>query len=202
MLERLTTPLPSGLVLGLLACLICGAAGAGLGYGFGFRNAEALGKADLADLKSQHADQRAAADKERLEQLQLQINRANQVDQDLQQTKQQLTDTQQKLQERIPNVTTVYLPGPAAAPAPIPRCVFTAGWVRDFNLALGGSPVRASTPGPDAAIPDGAAWPTPGTAQELLESGVTPADILAFAQDYGRWALGIRAQLVAFQRKE
>lgn len=62
--------------------------------------------------------------------------------------------------------------------------------------------MRASTPGPDAAFADGAAWPTPGTAEELLESGVTPADILAFAQDYGRWALGIRAQLVAFQRKE
>ncbi|POG06581.1 hypothetical protein BGP82_30285 [Pseudomonas putida] len=202
MLERLTTSLPSGLVVGLLACLVCGAAGGGVGYGFGYRTAESLGKANLADLKSQHADQRAAADKERLEQLQQQINRANQVDQELQQTKQQLTDAQKKLQERIPNVTTVYLPGPAATPTPIPRCVFTAGWLRDFNLALGGSPVRASTPGPDAAIADGAAWPTPGTAEELLESGVTPADILAFAQDYGRWALGIRAQLVAFQRKE
>ncbi|AVH35402.1 lysis protein [Pseudomonas monteilii] len=202
MLERLTTSLPSGLVVGLLACLVFGAAGGGIGYGFGYHTAEALGKADLANLKSEHADQRAAADKERLEQLQQQINRANQVDQELQQTKQQLTDAQKKLQERIPNVTTVYLPGPAATPTPIPRCVFTAGWLRDFNLALGGSPVRASTPGPDAAFADGAAWPTPGTAEELLESGVTPADILAFAQDYGRWALGIRAQLVAFQRKE
>ncbi|GLH34016.1 hypothetical protein BR1R5_34040 [Pseudomonas sp. BR1R-5] len=202
MLERLTTPLPSGLVLGLLACLVCGAAGAGLGYGFGYRNAEALGKADLADLKSQHAEQRAAAAKDSLEQLQAQTSRANQVDQELQQTKQQLTDVQQKLQERIPNVTTVYLPAPAATPTPIPRCVLTAGWVRDFNLALGASPVRASTAGANTAVPDGAAWPTPGTEEELLESGVTPADILAFAQDYGRWALGIRAQLVAFQRKE
>lgn len=202
MLERLTTPLPSGLVLGLLACLVCGAAGAGLGYGFGYRNAEALGKADLANLKSQHAEQRAAAAKDSLEQLQVQISRANQVDQELQQTKQRLTDAQQKLQERIPDVTTVYLPGPAATPTAIPRCVFTAGWVRDFNLALGGSPVRASTASANTAVPDGAAWPTPGAAEELLESGVTPADILAFAQDYGRWALGIRAQLVAFQRKE
>lgn len=202
MLERLTTFLPSGLVVGLLACLVCGAAGGGVGYGFGYRTAESLGKANLADLKSQHADQRAAADKERLEQLQQQINRANQVDQELQQTKQQLTDVQKKLQERIPNVTTVYLPAPAAKPAPIPHCVFTAGWVRDFNLALGGAPLPSASGGTDASLHDAAAWPAPGAAQELLESGVTPADILAFAQDYGRWALGIRAQLIAFQRKD
>ncbi|EOJ3014111.1 TPA: lysis protein, partial [Pseudomonas aeruginosa] len=32
---------------------------------------------------------------------------------------------------------------------------------------------------------------------ELLESGVTPADILAFAQDYGAWSLRNLAQLNA-----
>ncbi|MEQ0902866.1 lysis protein, partial [Pseudomonas aeruginosa] len=35
----------------------------------------------------------------------------------------------------------------------------------------------------------------PGADTELLESGITPADILAHAQDYGRWALGNAAQL-------
>lgn len=202
MLDRLSTPLPSGLVLGLLACLVCGAAGAGLGYGFGFRNAEALGKTDLAELKQAHASQRAAATKENLNRLQQQIDRANQADQVLQKTKQQLADAQKQLQERIPDVTTVYLPAPAAKPAPIPHCVFTAGWVRDFNLALGGAPLPSAGGGADATLHDATAWPAPGTAQELLESGVTPADILAFAQDYGRWALGIRAQLIAFQRKD
>ena len=102
MLERLTTSLPSGLVVGLLACLVCGAAGGGIGYGFGYRTAEALGKADLANLKSQHADQRAAADKERLEQLRQQINRANQVDQELQHTKQQLVTPNMSLRSESP----------------------------------------------------------------------------------------------------
>lgn len=202
MLERLSSPLPSGLALALLACLVCAAAGSGAGYGFGFSHAEALGNTKLAELKQEHADQRAAVAKENLNQLQQQIDRANQADQVLQKTKQQLADAQEQLQERIPNVTTVYLPGPAAKPAPIPRCVFTAGWVRDFNLALGGAPVSTGAQGSHTAFDDGAAWPAPGSAQELLESGVTPADILAFAQDYGRWALGIRAQLVAFQRKD
>ncbi|EKT4470013.1 lysis protein [Pseudomonas putida] len=202
MLERLNTPLPSGLVLALLACLVSTAAGAGVAYGFGFRQAEALGNAELAQLKQEHADQRAKAADDNLKQLQQQTERANQVDQVLQKTKQQLADAQDLLKERIPDVTTVYLPGPAAKPAPIPRCVFTVGWVRDINLALGGAPVSATASGTNTTLDDGAAWPAPGSAQELLESGVTPADILAFAQDYGRWALGIRAQLVAFQHKD
>lgn len=162
----------------------------------------ALGAAALAELKAEHERQRAATAALNLAQYQQQVDRANQTDQSLQQTQQQLADAVQQLKERISNVTTVYLPGPAAKPAPIPRCVFTAGWVRDFNLALGGAPVSAATPGTNAALTDAAAWPTPGSAQELLESGVTPADILAFAQDYGHWALGIRAQLTAFQRKD
>ncbi|CAB5521180.1 lysis protein [Pseudomonas putida] len=202
MLDRLSTPLPSGLALALLACLVSAAASAGIAYGFGFRHAEALGKADLAELKQVHADQRAAAAEENLNRLQQQIDRASQADQVLQKTKQQLAEAQDLLKERIPNVTTVYLPGPAAKPAPIPRCVFTAGWVRDFNLALGGAPLPSAGGGADATLHDAAAWPAPGAAQELLESGVTPADILAFAQDYGRWALGIRAQLIAFQHKD
>ncbi len=36
-----------------------------------------------------------------------------------------------------------------------------------------------------------------GSDAELLESGVTPADILAFAQDYGAWSLRNLAQLNA-----
>jgi hypothetical protein len=74
--------------------------------------------------------------------------------------------------------------------------VFTAGWVRDFNLALGaGLPATgAGTATPGTAQ---AAWATPGADAELLESGVTPADILAHAQDYGRWARNNLAQLNA-----
>lgn len=162
----------------------------------------AAGNEALAKLKQEHADQRAELAQANLAKFQQQVERVNQVAQQLQQTQQQLASTHQELQERIPNVTTVYLPEPAGKPAPIPRCVFTAGWVRDFNLALGGAPLPAPTAGANATGHDAAAWPAPGTAQELLESGVTPADILAFAQDYGRWALDLRAKLVAFQRKD
>jgi hypothetical protein len=74
--------------------------------------------------------------------------------------------------------------------------VFTVGWVRDFNLALGAN-LPATGGGAATTRSAQAAWPAPGTDAELLESGVTPADILAHAQDYGRWARNNLAQLNA-----
>ncbi|WP_073673045.1 lysis protein [Pseudomonas aeruginosa] len=196
MLERLSTPLPSGITLGLLACLVIGAAGAGFGYGLGARHAEAQGNASLERLKAEHAEQaRQAAIDSRVQLLQ-QIERANQAEALLLSQQAGHDQDHQQLQERIPHVTTVYRPATAAAPVVIPRCVFTAGWVRDFNLALGaGLPATGS--GAATAGPAQAARPAPGSDAELLESGVTPADILAHAQDYGRWARNNLAQLNA-----
>lgn len=196
MLERLSTPLPSGITLGLLACLVIGAAGAGIGYSFGARHAEAQGNASLERLKAEHAEQaRQAAIDSRVQLLQ-QIERANQAEALLLSQQAGHDQDHQQLQERIPHVTTVYRPAPAAAPVVIPRCVFTAGWVRDFNLALGAG-LPATGGGAATAGPAQSAWPAPGTDAELLESGVTPADILAHAQDYGRWARNNLSQLNA-----
>jgi len=186
--------LPEPLLLGAMACFICAGLGGSIGYGFGARYAEALGNARVETLTRQHAEQaRVAATESRVQLLQ-QVTRANQAEALLLGQMDRHAQDQQQLQERIPHVTTVYRPAPAAAPVVIPRCVFTAGWLRDYNLALGVSAPAAGT----AATPaNQTAWPTPGTDAELLESGVTPADILAFAQDYGRWARDINAQLNA-----
>lgn len=184
--------LPEPLLLGAMACFICAGLGGSIGYGFGARYAEALGNARVEKLTSQHAEQaRIAATESRIQLLQ-QVTRANQAEALLLGQMDQHAHDQQQLQERIPHVTTVYRPAPAAAPVVIPRCVFTAGWLRDFNLALG---VSAPTQGTTAVTAQAAPWATPGTDAELLESGVTPADILAFAQDYGRWARDNLAQL-------
>lgn len=184
--------LPESLLLGAMACFICAGLGGSIGYGFGARYAEALGNARVEQLTSKHAEQaRVAATESRIQLLQ-QVTRANQAEALLLGQMDQHAQDQQQLQERIPHVTTVYRPAPAAAPVVIPRCVFTAGWLRDFNLALG---VPAPTPGATATTAQAAPWATPGTDAELLESGVTPADILAFAQDYGRWARDNLAQL-------
>lgn len=188
--------LPQPLLLGLLGCLICICAAGSIGYGFGARYAEAQGNARLERLKAEHAEQARQMSIDSRVQLLQQVERANQAEALLLSQQDGHDQDHQQLQERIPHVTTVYRPAPAAAPVVIPRCVFTAGWVRDFNLALGAG-LSAAGVGTATAGPAQAAWPAPGTDAELLESGVTPADILAHAQDYGLWARNNLAQLNA-----
>ncbi|MCY1403734.1 hypothetical protein D9M71_189240 [compost metagenome] len=165
-------------------------------YDDGFQKAKAVGDKALAELREQHANERAQAAQDHLLLFKQQVTRANEAEQRMLGAQQQLADANKQLQERIPHVTTVYRPAPAAAPVAIPHCVFTRGWVRDFNLALGAGLSTAGTGAP-AAGAQAEAWPAAGSDAELLESGVSPADILAHAQDYGRWARSNLAQLDA-----
>lgn len=165
-------------------------------YDDGFKKAKAEGDKALAELREQYANERAQAAQDNLVQLKQQITRADQAEQRMLDSQQQIADLQQQLQERIPHVTTVYRPAPAAAPVAIPHCVFTRGWVRDFNLALGaGLPAAGASTA--AAGAEATAWPAPGADAELLESGVSQADILAHAKDYGAWVKRNLAQLNA-----
>lgn len=188
--------LPNGVLVGLLGCLICAAAGASVGYGFAARYTEARLNARIEQLKAAHAEQaRVATDRNQLRLLR-DVERANRSVETLLMRQQEQRQLIKQLQERIPHVTTVYRPAPAAAPVAIPHCVFTAGWLRDFNRALGtGLPTteRDVTASGAAQAP----WPATGSDAELLESGVTPADILAYAQDYGHWVRNNLAQLNA-----
>lgn len=193
-LDRLPWPLPSGLTVALLACVVSASAAGSIAYGFGFRYAAALGDAALANLQSTHSAQALAAEQANRVQLLQQVSRAQQSESLLFDFMTQYANEKQQLQERISHVTTQYRPAPGATAQPIPRCVFTAGWLRDFNAALG---VPAPRPGAAAAVVEEAARPAAGTDAELLESGVTPADILAHAQDYGLWARTNLAQLNA-----
>lgn len=160
----------------------------------GYREAKAEGDEALSELRLEHAELRTKAAESNLLDYRQQVTRANQAESLLLQIQDQLKAAKQQLQERTANVSTQYRPAPAAAPIPAPRCVFTRGWVRDFNLALGaGLPTAAA--GSAAASPDATAWPAPGSDAELLESGVRTVDILAHAQDYGVWAQSNLAQL-------
>ncbi|WP_236213001.1 lysis protein [Metapseudomonas otitidis] len=165
----------------------------------GYKKGKAEGDHALAELRLAQTEQALQVANTNHAQLLLQIERADQAEGQLLQVQQQVARLQTQLQERIPHVTTVYRPAPAAEPVAIPRCVFTAGWLRDFNLALGGADLPGTAQGPGARIAAATTWAAPGSAEELLESGVTPADILAFAQDYGRWSQGNLAQLIALQ---
>jgi hypothetical protein len=186
--------LPSGLTVAVLACVISAAAIGSIAYGFGFRYAQSLGATDLANLKVTHTERALAAETANRVQLLQQVTRATEAEALLFDTFDRFTEEKRQLQERIPHVTTQYIAAPGAVAQPIPRCVFTAGWLRDYNTALG---VPTPRPGTAATTSEKAAWPATGTDAELLESGVTAADILAHAQDYGVWARSNLVQLNA-----
>lgn len=166
-------------------------------YDRGHSAAKALGDQAVADLRLEYQTLRADAAEQNLVLYRQQVERANQAElvfldaqDEIGRLKQQLT------QERINRVSTQYTPARGAAPVAAPRFVVTCGWLRDFNAALG-----ATAPAPPGcrayAGSQEAAWPAPSSDAELLESGVTAADILAHARDYGAWALANLAQLNA-----
>lgn len=166
-------------------------------YDQGYGAAQAKGDKAVSDLREEHQKLRADAAEQNLVLYRQQVERANQAElvfldaqDEIGRLKQQLT------QERINRVSTQYTPARGAAPVAAPRFVVTCGWLRDFNAALG-----ATAPAPAScrayAGAEEAAWPAPSTDAELLESGVTAADILAHARDYGAWALANLAQLNA-----
>ncbi len=158
----------------------------------GYKKAEAEGAAKFSQLETKQAEAALQAATQTQSDLLRQVTRAQAAEESLfQQFGMHANDVKQ-LQERIPHVTTQYKTSVASAPQPIPHCVFTSGWLRDYNAALG-VPAASSTTASSA--PAKAASAAPGTDAELLESGVTPADILAHAQDYGRWARDNLAQL-------
>ncbi|UVM52195.1 lysis protein [Pseudomonas sp. B21-015] len=193
-LEQLVWPIPARLAVVALACILSAAAAGSVAYGFGFRYAASLGDTELANLKAEHAEQARIAESANRLQLLQQVTRANKTEDLLLDVMTRHAEEKRQLQERIPHVTTQYIAAPGAAAKPIPHCVFTAGWLRDYNTALG---VPTPRPGTVAPTAEKAAWPATGTEAELLESGVTPADILAHAQDYGVWARSNLAQLNA-----
>ncbi|MBB4819253.1 hypothetical protein HNP29_002643 [Pseudomonas alcaligenes] len=161
------------------------------------RTAEAArGVAVIAQVNQAHAEARAQVSAEALVRYRQQVARANQAEEVLLNAQDQIAALMSQLSERITHVSTQYRPMPGAAAVPAPRFLVTCGWLRDYNLALGaGVPAPAACRATSGA--DEAAWPAPGADAELLESGVSAADILAHARDYGAWSLTNLAHLNA-----
>lgn len=166
-------------------------------YESGRRTAKAEGESALQSLRLEYAEQAHRAAQENLVLYRQQVERANQAEQQYLDAQGEIGQLQHQLnQERIAHVSNQYRPAPGAAPVPAPRFVVTCGWLRDFNAALGASvPAPAGCRAAAGAAP--ATWPAAGSDAELLESGVSAADILAHARDYGAWALTNLAQLKA-----
>ena len=164
----------------------------GAGYALGHRVAKADGDAALATLRKDNAEAAAkAADDARLR-LIAEVELNNRLAQELANEKAAHAQEKQSLLRRIANVTTVYVPAPGLAPRPLPRAVFTAGFVREYNTAIG---LPAADTGTAAAGAGGTAEAGQAPDTWLRDSGLSQADILAHVADYGERCRNLEAQV-------
>jgi hypothetical protein len=166
-------------------------AGSVLGYRIGHQGAADAGEAKLQALKAEHAKTDAAATAERLQQERAMVRFANQAGAQLLAERSLHDQEVQQLKGRIARVTNQYRPAPDAPLQPAPRCVFTNGFVGVWNAAIGAGTGVGELP--SSVAPGG----TDGSASadEALDSGVRPADVLAHHADYGQRCRGIESQL-------
>lgn len=192
----LDTPLITTRLNALLAALVLagvtGLVAGGAGYALGHRVAKADGDAALATLRKDNADAAAkAADDARLR-LIAEVERNNRLAQALADEKAAHAQEKQSLLRRIANVTTVYVPAPGLAPQPLPRAVFTAGFVREYNTAIG---LPAAGTGAATAGVGGTAEAAQAPDAWLRDSGLSQADILAHIADYGERCRNLESQV-------
>ncbi|WP_055134824.1 DNA-packaging protein [Pseudomonas corrugata] len=170
------------------------------GYSDGFGKAQAEGNAALSDLKAMHADEvarQALAAKQAAEaaseRLLAETNRGNSLANQLADQKDVLRRTTEKLNKEIANVTTNYRRALDAQLEPLPPAVFTNGFIRVWNSALGiasATTMQASTGSSGAAASTGGAGAT-----DSLASGLTQAALLFNHTRNGERAAACRAQL-------
>jgi len=189
---------------GLIMALVAGAALLG-GYHYlamereqawqeGYDSAQAEGDKAIEALKRKHTEallmQAKAAEVERRRQ------EAKARDQEAAYLSQR-TELQRRIDELEDALDEAYIdhyrPEPGAKPEPVPGCVFTVGWLRDYNAALGG--VRATAA--RAGQPDAEPWPTPGADAEFTSGNVSQRELLRHAQRYGQWCQANTHQLKA-----
>ena len=178
----------AALALAAAAALAAGITGHSIGHG----SAKADGDAALAKLQRDHAVAVAkVADEARLR-LVAEVEHNNRLAQALADEKAAHAQEKQTLLRRITNVTTVYVPAPGLAPRPLPRTVFTAGFMREYNAAIGLPAPAAGTAAPGLG---GAAETGEASDAWLRDSGLTQADILAHVADYGERCRNLESQV-------
>lgn len=170
------------------------------GYSEGFAKAQAQGDAALSDLKAKHSDelaQQALAAKKAAdaaaERFLAEVDRGNALASQLADQKAELRRTTEKLTKEIANVTTYYRRALDAQLEPLPPAVFTNGYVRLWNSALG----IANVPGVQATTGTGGIAASAGGtgAADSLDSGLTQAALLLNHTRNSESAAVCRAQL-------
>lgn len=170
------------------------------GHSSGYGEAKAKGDAAIAQLRGEYDKTYAKAVNTAATKLIAEIKRGNALASELATTQQQLADVQNLLQKKVSYVTTVYKTSPAATPQPIPRAVFTRGYVRLLNTAFGADRTACvsstSTSSNDAVTEATASVETGLCGDDLLDSGISQADLLSWAIDTGTQCQQERAQLI------
>ncbi|MGO1073210.1 hypothetical protein [Lysobacter sp. CA199] len=193
-----------GRALRSLAVVLLASALLVAGYLIAFRDGQASGRRERAaeiDALNADAAQRevvqvralAKAHAQAWTDYSAQVERGNRLDARLQEQKDFAARDRAQLLRRIDRVTREYISAPGAAPQSLPAAVFTAGFVRDYNLALGVSAPEAIAA---AGIGD-ATLRAAGADAELLATALRPEDILAHIADYGERCRGIEGQVNA-----
>ncbi|EBU1221938.1 TPA: hypothetical protein ACIA70_000428 [Salmonella enterica subsp. enterica serovar Java] len=162
------------------------------GYGSGHLDAQRDGDKALAQLQSQFDTYRLRSAEQQNKTLMAIIGRyndqvaaAHQADADFQAKKQQLERENADLKKQIADVTRRWV-DESGKSHPV-KCVFTRGFVQQYNAALG---VSAGDSGMSAAAGSASAGQATGTTDTALarlrDSGVSQADVLANVTDNAR----------------
>ncbi|EDZ5084011.1 hypothetical protein GQZ30_000356 [Salmonella enterica] len=174
------------------------------GYITGRDEARRDGEQQLAQLQSQFDDYRLKETEQQNKALMTiiglynaQVAAAHKADEDFQAKKQQLERENAALKKQITDVTRQWVDEKGKS-HPI-ECVFTRGFVQQYNAALGVTGAHNAGHHESTAAAFGSAGATTGTTDTALarlrDSGVSQADILANVTDNARQCRVWREQL-------
>lgn len=154
----------------------------------------------FADAKADSAQVWAKAIKEQQEQLQTEFKRqltnANNAVITLRNANREISQREQLLQQEIDYVTTLYRESAAAKLEPLPRCVFTAGFVSVYNGAISPNSAADTTlPAADITAGINRAPSAATVADALQPSNISQRDILHHITGYGSRCQSIEQQL-------
>ncbi|WP_404991344.1 hypothetical protein [Cupriavidus pauculus] len=171
------------IVLAVLSLLAGAALCAPVALWYGTSHGTAIGNAKVAELREQTAIASAKTLRDAGEVLAEETARGNRLSAQLDQAHDRIDFLSHQLQSKVDHVSTVYRPAPGAPTQPLPQCVFTRGWLRSYNAAIGVDvSIAGEGTGPSAQAAD--AGGTVAGEDDLLPAGIDQRDILSHHIDY------------------
>lgn len=161
------------------------------GYTKGFGVAQTAGNTALSTYKQTAQAAQATAVATANQDYYSAMAKANQAEQALMDATRQLASQSQQIKEQVDAVTHTYRPSPNVPAGPLPQCVFTRGFVRLWNDAIGANNRASAVQGSTAVTVSG----TTPTTDDAVNSGLSQADILDWVIDYGARNQSVEKQL-------